>query len=104
MGVGSILSNPLAARLRACAASDDAADVMAADYLGALAAGVAFPFLLVPAFGLVTTTLAAGLLNLVLAGVVVLAVGTNRRRGLGALALLLALAAVLAVGLARSDG
>ena len=94
----------LVGRLRTSAASDDAADVMAADYLGALAAGVAFPFLLVPAFGLVTTTLAAGLLNLVLAGVVVLAVGTTRRRGLGALALLVALAAVLAVGLARSDG
>jgi spermidine synthase len=71
----------LVGRLRAARASDDAADIMAADYVGALVAGCAFPFVLVPAFGLVRTSLVAGLLNLALAAGSVAAVGTTRRRG-----------------------
>ncbi|HEY8544416.1 MAG TPA: polyamine aminopropyltransferase [Acidimicrobiales bacterium] len=89
----------LIGRLRAARASDDAADIMAADYLGALVAGAAFPFVLVPAFGLVRTSLVAGLLNVVLAGGAVAAVGTTRRRGLVAAGALVpaALVMVLAV-------
>ena len=63
----------LIGRLREARASDDAADIMATDYVGALVAGGAFPFLLVPAFGLVRTSLVAGLVNVVLAGGAVLA-------------------------------
>jgi spermidine synthase len=91
----------LIGRLRALRASDDAADVMAADYLGALVAGCAFPFLLVPAVGLVRTSLVAGLVNLAMAGGAVAAVGTSRRRA-AATALVLAVAAgVLGIGLGR---
>ncbi len=91
----------LIGRLRAAAASDDAADIMAADYVGALVAGVGFPFLLVPVFGLVRTSLVAGLLNLALAGGAVAAVGTVRRRALVAGAALAAAGALLAVGVLR---
>jgi spermidine synthase len=92
----------LIGRLRAQRASDDAADIMAADYLGALVAGCAFPFLLVPAFGLVRTSLATGLLNLVLAAGVVVAVGATRRRLAVTVLGLLAVALVFGVGLGRA--
>jgi len=39
------------------------AEVLSADYLGALAASIAFPFLVLPLLGLVRAALAAGLLN-----------------------------------------
>lgn len=62
-------------RLRRTSASEDAADLMAADYLGALVGGLAFPFLLVPRFGLVRASLAVGVLNVVCALLVVAAAG-----------------------------
>ena len=45
------------------------ANVMAVDYLGALAASLAFPFLLVPRLGLMRTSFLFGLLNLAVAWV-----------------------------------
>ncbi len=44
------------------------ANVLTADYLGALAAALAFPLLVVPQLGLMSASLAFGLLNLVVAG------------------------------------
>jgi spermidine synthase len=92
----------LVGRLRSQRASDDAADIMAADYVGALVAGVAFPFLLVPGFGLVRTSLVAGLANVVLAGGAVAAAGTNRRRAGLVAGALLVVGALLATGLWRA--
>ncbi len=43
------------------------ANVLTADYLGALAASVAFPLLIVPRFGLMSASLAFGLMNLLVA-------------------------------------
>lgn len=48
------------------------ADMFAADYVGALIGGLAFPFLLLPVFGLVEGTIATAGLNLVAGTVVVL--------------------------------
>ena len=71
------------------------ADLLAADYLGAVVAGVSFPFLLLPLLGQIDTALAVGALNLV-AGVVVLRLlGAELGRG-RRLALAGAMAAVLA--------
>jgi spermidine synthase len=92
----------LVGRLRTQRASDDAADVMAADYVGALVAGLAFPFLLVPSFGLVRTSLVAGLVNLVLAGGAVAAAGTTRRRAGVVAGVLLVAGGLLAAGLWRA--
>jgi spermidine synthase len=92
----------LIGRLRDQRASDDAADLMAADYVGALVAGVGFPFVLVPSFGLVRTSLVAGLLNLALAGGAVAAAGTTRRRAGLVAAVLLGVGALLATGLWRA--
>jgi spermidine synthase len=91
----------LIGRLRDARASDDAADIMAADYVGALVAGGAFPFLLVPLFGLVRTSLVAGLVNVVLAGGAVAAVGTTRRRALVAAGVLVPAALVMALAVVR---
>jgi spermidine synthase len=91
----------LVGRLRTRRASDDAADIMAADYVGALLAGVAFPFLLVPGFGLVRTSLVAGLVNVAMAGGAVVAAGTTRRRAGVAAGGLAAVGLLLAVGLWR---
>lgn len=44
------------------------ANVLTADYLGALAAALAFPLLVVPQLGLMSASLAFGLLNLLVAG------------------------------------
>lgn len=46
------------------AAGEQVATLNAADYFGALVGGLAWPFLLLPALGLVRGTLAAGLLNI----------------------------------------
>ena len=92
----------LVGRLRTQRASDDAADIMAADYVGALVAGVAFPFLLVPGFGLVRTSLVAGLANVGLAGGAVAAAGTSRRRAALVAVALLGVGALLAAGLWRA--
>ncbi|MFR9676339.1 polyamine aminopropyltransferase [Streptomyces sp. TR06-5] len=48
------------------------ADLFAADYVGALAGGLAFPFLLLPFFGQLTGALITGVVNALAGGVVVL--------------------------------
>lgn len=60
----------LVQRIRAQDASDAVADLSAADYVGALVGGLAFPFLLLPTFGLVRGSLVVGALNLTAAWVV----------------------------------
>ncbi|WP_330174511.1 polyamine aminopropyltransferase [Streptomyces sp. NBC_01498] len=73
------------------------ADLFAADYVGALVGGLAFPFLLLPWFGQLTGALLTGAVNVVAGGALVLWVFgrdlTGRERGL----LLLVNALVLAV-------
>jgi spermidine synthase len=58
-------------RVRRESAGTSVADLLAADYLGAVVAGVSFPFLLLPLLGQVQAALAIGALN-ALAGLVVL--------------------------------
>ncbi len=58
-------------RVRHQEAGTSVADLLAADYLGAVVAGVGFPLLLLPLLGQIDTALAVGALNLV-AGLVVL--------------------------------
>lgn len=50
-------------RIRAQDATDAVADLFAADYVGALLGGLAFPFLLLPWFGLLRGTLLVGAVN-----------------------------------------
>ncbi|MFD3521320.1 polyamine aminopropyltransferase [Streptomyces sp. NPDC058653] len=73
------------------------ADLFAADYVGALVGGLAFPFLLLPWFGQLTGALLTGAVNVVAGGALVLWVFgrdlTGRERGL----LLLVNVTVLAV-------
>lgn len=57
-------------RVRREAAGTSVADLLAADYLGAVVAGVSFPFLLLPLLGQIQAALAVGALN-ALAGLVV---------------------------------
>lgn len=73
-------------RIRPQPAGLSLADLLAADYLGAVVAGVAFPLLVLPAFGQINAALAVGGLN-GLAGLLVLwllggEVARRRRRGL----------------------
>jgi len=58
-------------RIRAQAAGDAVADLFAADYVGALVGGLAFPFLLLPRFGQIEGALLVGAVNVVAASVVV---------------------------------
>lgn len=68
-------------RLRPQHASHAVADISAVDYVGALVGGLAFPFLLLPVFGLLTGTLVVATLN-VLAAWTVAVVLTRGRRAL----------------------
>ena len=52
-------------------AASTVADLFAADYLGALVGGLAFPFVLLPTFGLLRGAMVAGALNVASAAVVV---------------------------------
>lgn len=79
-------------RIRAQSAGSAVADLFAADYVGALLGGLAFPFLLIPFFGQLRGALLVGVVN-ALAGV--LLVGTVFRRDLSRLGR-------LGVGLAAS--
>jgi spermidine synthase len=84
-------------RIRRQDAGSAVADLFAADYVGALIGGLAFPFLLLPAFGQIKGALVVGLVNAV-AGIVV--VGWLFRGQLGhaaRVALWAGLAGVLAV-------
>lgn len=90
-------------RIRAQDAGEAAADLFAVDYVGALAGGLAFPFLLLPVFGQVRGALVVAAVNLVAAvGIVVLLRHALSRRarwavvaGTVVVALSLALAAAL---------
>jgi spermidine synthase len=60
---------PLLTRLSSTRASlrDTLANIFTVDYIGALVGALAFPLLLLPAFGLLRTSFATGLLNLLVA-------------------------------------
>ncbi len=78
------------------------ANVMALDYLGSLAASLAFPFLMLPYLGLLESFFAVGLLNLLAAAVTLIAF-RDRLPLVGPLALCAALAALLGYGLYRAE-
>jgi len=91
-------------RLRAEAAGTSIADLLAADYLGAVVAGVAFPLALLPALGHVEAALALGALNVAAGGLVLWLLGAaERTRGALAGTLAAALAALGAVALLADD-
>ena len=76
-------------RARREAAGTSVADLLAADYLGAVVAGLAFPLLILPTLGEIRAALAIGIVN-ALAGVAVLVLfrrtlAAPRRLALGAL-------------------
>ena len=75
-------------RIRRAEAGQSVADLLAADYLGAVVAGVSFPLLLLPALGQIDAALAVGALNLVAGAAVLWLLGPEltrgRRRALGA--------------------
>ncbi len=87
-------------RVRPRDAGTSVADLLAADYLGAVVAGVGFPFLLLPLLGTIQGALAVGALN-ALAGLGVVWMLGGRSRGLLALPLV-AVIAVLGVAAAAS--
>jgi spermidine synthase len=62
----------LVQRIRRQDAGGAVADLFAADYVGALVGGLAFPFLLLPHFGQLTGALATGMVNAAAGGAVVL--------------------------------
>lgn len=75
-------------QVRAQAAAESVADLVAIDYVGALAGGLAFPFLLLPVFGQVRGAMVVAAVNL-LAAVLVLVVlrgAALSRRALGVMA------------------
>lgn len=90
-------------RVRRQAAARALADLTAADYVGALVGGLAFPFLLLPLLGQMRGALAAGLVNLACAAVIVFVVfrgDLSRRARLGSLAAIVVGAVLVAGGLA----
>ncbi|HPF39298.1 MAG TPA: polyamine aminopropyltransferase [Phycisphaerae bacterium] len=79
------------------------ANVLSADYLGALAASVVFPFALLPRFGLVGAGMLAGLVNVLVGGAVLWRFRGEVRRWSGILAPSIVLAIVaLGAGLGFS--
>src|SRR5689334_1651275 len=62
----------LVQRIRRQDAGGAVADLFAADYVGALVGGLAFPFLLLPHFGQLTGALATGVVNALAGGATVL--------------------------------
>ncbi len=93
-------------RIRTQDAGEATADLFAVDYVGALAGGLAFPFLLLPVFGQVRGAIVVAGVNLVAAVVIVVllkdALSARARRavtgGVVAVALALALAGITAGG------
>ncbi|MEJ7797359.1 MAG: polyamine aminopropyltransferase [Solirubrobacteraceae bacterium] len=83
-------------RARPQSAGASVADLLAADYLGAVVAGVSFPFLLLPWLGQIEAALAIGALNAV-AGIAVCLLA-----GLRAVWLLAPLAVLVALAIAAS--
>jgi spermidine synthase len=87
-------------RIRAQDAGSAVADLFAADYVGALLGGLAFPFLLLPVFGQLRGALVVGAVNAVVGLGVVFAVFRRdlaRRTGVGLGAGALAVVAILGV-------
>ncbi|MCC6434401.1 MAG: polyamine aminopropyltransferase, partial [Acidimicrobiales bacterium] len=74
IGIELPLLMRLLQRIRPQEAGEATSDLFAADYLGALVGGLAFPFLLLPRFGQLHGALAVGALNVVCAAVIVFAV------------------------------
>ncbi|TDD76663.1 hypothetical protein E1293_26640 [Actinomadura darangshiensis] len=84
-------------RIRKQDAGSAVADLFAADYVGALIGGLAFPFLLLPVFGHIKGALLTGVVNAV-AGIAVVLWLFRRQVGRGTrIALVSGMAAVLAV-------
>ena len=91
-------------RIRAQDAGEATADLFAVDYVGALAGGLAFPFLLLPVFGQVRGAVVVALVNLLAAVVLVVllrsALSRRERRavvaGVGTVAAVLGLALLTA--------
>ncbi len=83
-------------RVRRQDAGASIADLLAADYLGAVVAGVSFPLLLLPALGQIESALAAGVLNLA-AGAAVLWLVSPQLPRIAQRVLAVALLAVLTV-------
>ena len=82
------------------------ADLFAVDYLGALAGGLAFPFVLLPMFGLLRGTLLTGAINVVCAAVVLVPLGrelTTRRRAAAGLSLVGVFGALALVATQAAD-
>jgi spermidine synthase len=86
----------LVQRLRREDAGRSASDLLAADYAGALVAGLAFPFLLLPLFGQLQTAIAVGVLNAAI-GLLLLWLFRHELRAPGRVALAAALVAVIGV-------
>ncbi|WP_258016339.1 hypothetical protein [Streptomyces sp. AJS327] len=84
-------------RIRAQDAGGALADLFAADYVGALVGGLAFPFLLLPFLGQLTGALVTGVVNAVAGGLLVLWLFRNDLTTRGRWLLLAANAAVVAV-------
>lgn len=83
------------------------ANLNAADYLGALIGGLAWPFLVLPQLGMIRGTAVTGLINLVAAAVVsafLLRAIISRRQLGGALSVLAAAAVALTVLMVSADG
>ena len=68
-------------RVRRAEAGQSVADLLAADYLGAVVAGVAFPLLLLPGLGQIDAALAVGGLNLLAGAAVLWLLGAELPRG-----------------------
>jgi spermidine synthase len=85
----------LVQRIRRESAGRSTSDLLAADYAGALAAGIAFPFLLLPFFGQVQSALAVGALNATV-GLLLLGVFGRELRAPARIGLAAGLVAVLA--------
>ncbi|HET7329063.1 MAG TPA: polyamine aminopropyltransferase [Nocardioidaceae bacterium] len=89
-------------RLRAQRASSAVADITAVDYAGALVGGLAFPFLLLPVFGLLEGTLVVAALNVLAAWAVggAIARRSGSGRGLAVTSIACLAVVVLLVGMA----
>lgn len=90
-------------RIRKQAAGSAVADLFAADYVGALLGGLAFPFLLLPLFGQIRGALIVGAVNAVAGLVLIFTVfrkdlGRKSRWGLSAVAVAVCVSLVAAYG------
>ncbi|MGH4025548.1 MAG: polyamine aminopropyltransferase, partial [Pseudonocardiaceae bacterium] len=94
-------------RIRAQDAGSAAADLFAADYVGALVGGLAFPFALLPLLGQTRGALVVGMVNAVAGAAVVLglfAAGLRRRDRLAVCGATLIVLTMLGIAFAGTDG